>query len=348
LRVFEKGPQEAGRNLTRESVPFEMLGFAGFVPVERKERFVRLKLNRRFTTPDVSAFETVEYEKRSCVIRTADGSPVFEMHDIEVPSSWSQLASDILISKYIRKAGVSGGREGVVDHETSVRQVVGRIAQSIRAAGERMGGYFDSPEDAQTFEQEILWLLLHQFAAFNSPVWFNCGLFDEYGIEGSGGNWAWDEASGQAVELTRNYTRPQCSACFIQSVEDDLMSIFELMKKEARIFKYGSGTGTNFSSLRGRQEHLSGGGTSSGVMSFLEVYDRAAGATKSGGTTRRAAKMVCLDVDHPEIRDFVAWKSKEEKKGARADRGGVSLRFQRRSVSYGVGSEQQQLRARQR
>ncbi len=236
------------------------------------------------------------------------------MHDIEVPSKWSQLASDILISKYIRKAGVSGGREGVLDHEASVQQVVGRIARAIRAAGERMGGYFDSPEDATVFEQEMIWLLLHQFAAFNSPVWFNCGLFDEYGIQGSGGNWAWDEASGQAVELAHNYERPQCSACFIQSVNDDLMSIFDLMKKEARIFKYGSGTGTNFSSLRGRQEHLSGGGTSSGVMSFLEVYDRAAGATKSGGTTRRAAKMVCLDADHPEIRDFVAWKSKEEKK----------------------------------
>ncbi|HNY26554.1 MAG TPA: vitamin B12-dependent ribonucleotide reductase [Candidatus Sumerlaeota bacterium] len=280
----------------------------------RKERFVLLNLKRRFTTPEVHPLDTVECEKRSCVIRNADGSPVFEMHDIEVPSKWSQLASDILISKYIRKAGVSGGREGVADHEASIRQVVGRIARAIRAAGERMGGYFDSPEDAAVFEQEMIWLLLHQYAAFNSPVWFNCGLFDEYGIQGSGGNWAWDEAAGRAVELAHNYERPQCSACFIQSVDDDLMSIFELMKKEARIFKYGSGTGTNFSSLRGRQENLSGGGTSSGVMSFLEVYDRAAGATKSGGTTRRAAKMVCLDADHPEIRDFVTWKSKEEKK----------------------------------
>jgi ribonucleoside-diphosphate reductase alpha chain len=139
-------------------------------------------------------------------------------------------------------------------------------------------------------------------------VWFNCGLFQRYGIEGSGGNWAWSDAQGTVAETANAYEAPQCSACFIQSANDDLMSIFELVKNEARLFKYGSGTGSNFSALRGRQEKLSGGGTSSGLMSFLEVFDRAAGSTKSGGTTRRAAKMVCLDMDHPEIVDFIEWK----------------------------------------
>lgn len=269
-----------------------------------------MKIDRHFTTPGTDALDTAEYEKRSCAIRNPDGSAVFEMPDIEVPRHWSQLAGDILISKYIRKAGLPEAP----GHETSVRQVLRRIARTIRHAGETLGAYFDAPADAEAFEQELTWLLLYQRAAFNSPVWFNCGLFHEYGISGGEGNWAWNPAAGRVVEQTNNYKHPQCSACFIQSVGDDLMSIFGLVKREARIFKYGSGTGTNFSNLRGRQEQLSGGGTSSGLMSFLEVFDRAAGATKSGGTTRRAAKMVCLDADHPEIRDFVAWKRKEEHK----------------------------------
>jgi ribonucleoside-diphosphate reductase alpha chain len=156
--------------------------------------------------------------------------------------------------------------------------------------------------------------MTNQYGAFNSPVWFNCGLFHEYGITGSGGNWAWDEAAADVSETANAYERPQCSACFIQAVQDDLMGIYDLVKSEARLFKYGSGTGSNFSAIRGKQEKLSGGGTSSGLMSFLEVLDRAAGATKSGGTTRRAAKMVCLDMDHPEIEDFVTWKVREERK----------------------------------
>lgn len=269
-----------------------------------------MKISRHFSKPDVSPYDEVEYEQRSCVIRNADGSVVYEMHDVEVPRDWSQLASDILISKYIRKAGLGGS----ADSETSAQQVIGRVVRCIRGAGERMGNYFDSSEDATVFEQELTSILLHQRGAFNSPVWFNAGLYDSYGIKGGGGNWHWSDKEGALEEVENNYEHPQCSACFIQSVEDDLMSIFGLVKNEARIFKYGSGSGTNFSKIRGRQEVLSGGGTSSGLMSFLEVFDRAAGATKSGGTTRRAAKMVCLDADHPEIRDFVAWKGKEEKK----------------------------------
>ncbi|NOY93672.1 MAG: adenosylcobalamin-dependent ribonucleoside-diphosphate reductase, partial [Deltaproteobacteria bacterium] len=176
------------------------------------------------------------------------------------------------------------------------------------------GGYFADEVAADNFEAELAHLLVHQKAAFNSPVWFNCGLWHRYGIIGTGGNYAWDSKQDMITETDNAYERPQCSACFIQAVDDDLMAIYDLLKSEARLFKYGSGTGTNFSKIRGRQEMLSGGGTSSGLMSFLEVFDRAAGSTKSGGTTRRAAKMVSLDMDHPEIADFIEWKVREEKK----------------------------------
>jgi ribonucleoside-diphosphate reductase alpha chain len=260
------------------------------------------------------ALDEVRWEKRTSVITNPDGSVVFKMEGVEVPAEWSQLATDIVVSKYFRKAGLYGDKN---QGETSVQQVVHRIAHTIRDAGERFGGYFASPADADAFEDELAYLLVHQYGAFNSPVWFNCGLWHEYQVRGSGGNWAWQptaEAPDQIAPIDNAYARPQCSACFIQSIGDDLMSIYDLVKSEARIFKYGSGTGTNFSAIRGKQEKLSGGGTSSGLMSFLEVFDRAAGSTKSGGTTRRAAKMVCLDMDHPEIVDFINWKVREEKK----------------------------------
>ncbi|HEU4535383.1 MAG TPA: vitamin B12-dependent ribonucleotide reductase, partial [Polyangiaceae bacterium] len=266
---------------------------------------------RHYTTAGQDPFSSVVWERRTSVITNPDGSVVFKMEGAEVPEGWSQLATDIVVSKYFRKAGVDGdAKKG----ETSVKQVVERLARTIREAGERAGGYFATKRDAEAFEAELAHMLVHQVGAFNSPVWFNCGLFHRYGIEGSGGNWAWSEAAGEVVETKSAYEQPQCSACFIQSVNDDLMSLYELVKSEARLFKYGSGTGSNFSSIRGKQEKLSGGGTSSGLMSFLEVFDRAAGATKSGGTTRRAAKMVCLDMDHPEIVDFIQWKEREEKK----------------------------------
>src|SRR5260221_2151504 len=246
------------------------------------------------------------------------------MEGAEIPTEWSQLATDIVISKYFRKAGLHGKKEV---GETSVRQVVHRIAHTIRGAGEKLGGYFATKKDADVFEAELSWLMTNQYGAFNSPVWFNCGLFHEYGITGSGGNWAWSDAAEAVSETANAYERPQCSACFIQAVDDDLMSIYDLVKHEARLFKYGSGTGSNFSAIRGKQEKLSGGGTSSGLMSFLEVLDRAAGATKSGGSTRRAAKMVCLDMDHPEIVDFVNWKVREEKKAHALIAGGFSSDF---------------------
>ena len=268
-----------------------------------------LHVSRRFTRLGVHPFNELEWTRRTSMITNPDGSVVFKMEDAEIPSSWSQLATDIVVSKYFRKAGVP--RAG---SETSVRQVVKRLAHSIRTGGEKLGGYFATPEDAEAFEAELTHLLVNQKVAFNSPVWFNCGLYHEYGITGSSGNWFWNPETGTVEPTADAYSHPQCSACFIQSVNDDLMSIFELVKSEARLFKYGSGTGTNFSSLRGRQEKLSGGGTSSGLMSFLEVLDRGAGATKSGGTTRRAAKMVVLDMDHPEIVDFINWKMREERK----------------------------------
>jgi ribonucleoside-diphosphate reductase alpha chain len=270
-----------------------------------------LGLERRYTRADEPVLDAVVWERRRSIITNPDGSVVFKMDGAEIPAEWSQLATDIVVSKYFRKAGIRGDS---TKGETSVRQVVHRIAHTIRTAGEQLGGYFATKKDAEVFEDELTYLLVNQYGAFNSPVWFNCGLYHEYGIEGSGGNWAHDAATDRIVETENAYSRPQCSACFIQEARDDLMSIYDLMKAEARLFKYGSGTGTNFSCIRGKQEKLSGGGTSSGLMSFLEVFDRAAGSTKSGGTTRRAAKMVCLDLDHPEIVDFINWKVREEKK----------------------------------
>lgn len=275
-----------------------------------------LAFDRHFTQRGTDPLDQVTWERRSSIITNPDGSVVFKCEGAEIPADWSQLATDIVVSKYFRKAGLHGKKEV---GETSVRQVVHRLARTIREAGDHFGGYFATAKEADTFEAELTYLLVNQYGAFNSPVWFNCGLFARYGITGTGGNFTWNEQSkvgapDEIRETENAYERPQCSACFIQAINDDLMSIYELIKSEARLFKYGSGTGTNFSAIRGKQEKLSGGGTSSGLMSFLEVFDRAAGATKSGGTTRRAAKMVCLDMDHPEIVDFVNWKVREEKK----------------------------------
>jgi ribonucleoside-diphosphate reductase alpha chain len=283
-----------------------------------------LALNRRYTQPGQDPFASVVWERRQSVINNPDGSIVFKMEGAEIPAAWSQLATDIVVSKYFRKAGLYGDKS---QGETSVRQVITRLARTIRTAGEQLGGYFAARKDADTFEAELTFMLVNQFGAFNSPVWFNCGLYHEYRIEGSGGNWAYDETEATIVETKNSYQHPQCSACFIQAVDDDLMAIYDLVKNEARLFKYGSGTGSNFSAIRGRQEKLSGGGTSSGLMSFLEVLDRAAGATKSGGTTRRAAKMVCLDMDHPEIVDFINWKVREEKKAKALIAGGYDSDF---------------------
>jgi ribonucleoside-diphosphate reductase alpha chain len=252
------------------------------------------------------------------------------MESIEVPEHWSQVATDILAQKYFRKTGVPQFDEDnnpVIDEngkpklgaETSLKQVVHRIAGAWRWWGEQYH-YFDTEQDALVFYDELVYMLLNQMAAPNSPQWFNTGLAFEYGIKGSSqGHYYVDPESGELKKSEDAYTRPQPHACFIQSLRDDLINeggIFDLALREARIFKFGSGSGTNFSSLRGDNEPLSGGGISSGLMSFLKVFDRAAGAIKSGGTTRRAAKMVILDIDHPDIEKFIEWKAKEEEKVA--------------------------------
>jgi len=275
-----------------------------------------LQFKRQFTREDVSVFDMFEYDYRTSVIRNPSGEIVFEMNNVEVPRSWSQIATDIIAQKYFRKAGVPQP-DGTLGRETSAKQVAHRLANCWRVWGERYG-YFDSEEDAQIFYDELVYSILNQACVPNSPQWFNTGLYESYGIKGKPqGHYYVDPVDGELKKSTSAYERPQPHACFILSVEDDLVNdggIMDLWVREARIFKYGSGVGTNFSNLRGEGEKLSGGGTSSGLMSFLKIGDRAAGAIKSGGTTRRAAKMVCLDLDHPEIELFVDWKVEEEKK----------------------------------
>jgi ribonucleoside-diphosphate reductase alpha chain len=275
-----------------------------------------MKFQRHFTTEGVSPYDLFEYDFRTSVIRNPTGEVVFEMNNVEVPRQWSQIATDILAQKYFRKAGVPQP-DGTTGRETSIRQVAHRLAHCWRAWGERYG-YFASEADAQVFYDELVYGILNQACVPNSPQWFNTGLYESYGIKGKPqGHFYVDPADGKVHRSTSAYERPQPHACFILSVEDDLVNdggIMDLWVREARIFKYGSGVGTNFSNLRGEGERLSGGGTSSGLMSFLKIGDRAAGAIKSGGTTRRAAKMVCLDMDHPEIELFIDWKVEEEKK----------------------------------
>ncbi|HEU0222506.1 MAG TPA: adenosylcobalamin-dependent ribonucleoside-diphosphate reductase, partial [Paracoccaceae bacterium] len=279
-------------------------------------------------------------------IRNPDGSIVFQLKDIEVPAEWSQVASDVLAQKYFRKRGVPARlkrvpEEGVPDFlwrsvpdeaaladlpeeerfggERSAVQVFDRLAGAWAYWGWK-GGYFEGEADASAYFDEMRFMLAAQMGAPNSPQWFNTGLHWAYGLDGPGqGHWHVDERTGEAVVSASAYERPQPHACFIQSVADDLVNeggIMDLWVREARLFKYGSGTGTNFSSLRGENEPLAGGGKSSGLMSFLKIGDRAAGAIKSGGTTRRAAKMVICDLDHPDIEDFITWKLREEQKVA--------------------------------
>lgn len=284
----------------------------------RKNDKKGLKVNRLYTQDNVSVYDQFEYELRSSVIRNPAGDAVFEMHNVEVPKGWSQVATDILAQKYFRKAGVPQA-DGSLGGERSIKQVAHRLADCWKSWGERYG-YFATATDATVFYDELVYSLLDQMAAPNSPQWFNTGLYTAYGITGKPqGHYFVNPDTNQLEKSTSAYERPQPHACFILSVDDDLVNgggIMDLWTREARIFKYGSGVGTNFSNIRGEGEKLSGGGTSSGLMSFLKIGDAAAGAIKSGGTTRRAAKMVCLDLDHPEVLDFIDWKMKEEDKVA--------------------------------
>ena len=287
-----------------------------------------LRISRRFTEVDGDPYENIAWEYRDSRISNPDGSIVFEMNDAEIPASWSQVATDIMVSKYFRKAGVpqydSDGNElldesgnQLTGPERSAQQVFNRLAETWRFWGETKG-YFAGRDDADAFEDELKFMLANQMAAPNSPQWFNTGLFNNYGLTGPAqGFWFVDDETGDLVASPDSYSRPAPHACFILSVGDDLVNpggIMDLWVREARIFKFGSGAGSNFSNIRAENELLSGGGKSSGVMSFLKIGDRAAGAIKSGGTTRRAAKMVILDVDHPDIEQFINWKKAEEDK----------------------------------
>lgn len=284
----------------------------------KKQKGSGLSFERFYTREGVAPFDMFEYDYRTSVIRNPNGEKVFEMTNVEVPKHWSQIATDILAQKYFRKAGVPQP-DGSTGRETSIKQVAHRLADCWRAWGEKYG-YFASAKDAQVFYDELIYSILHQSCAPNSPQWFNTGLYNSYGIDGKAqGHYYVDPITGKLERSQNAYERPQPHACFILSVDDDLVNeggIMDLWVREARIFKYGSGVGTNFSHIRAEGEKLSGGGTSSGLMSFLKIGDRAAGAIKSGGTTRRAAKMVCLDLDHPEIENFIDWKVEEEKKVA--------------------------------
>src|SRR5436309_8371861 len=238
-----------------------------------------LRFERYYTTPGVDPFDTVEWEVRDAVISNEKGEKVFEQKGVEMPRFWSQTATNVVVSKYFR------GQLGAPDRERSVRQLIGRVVDTLAGWG-RQGGYFATEEDALAFHAELKHILLYQYACFNSPVWFNVGI----------------EA------------KPQCSACFINAVDDTMDSILTLAKTEGMLFKFGSGTGSNLSKLRSSREPLAGGGTASGPVSFMKGFDAFAGVIKSGGKTRRAAKMVMLDVDHPDIVDFIRCKEVEERK----------------------------------
>ncbi|WP_108660386.1 vitamin B12-dependent ribonucleotide reductase [Acuticoccus kandeliae] len=305
-----------------------------------------MRIERRYTTDGQSPYDGIEFRKAVSEIRNPDGSTVFRLDNVMVPASWSQVATDIIAQKYFRKAGVPAKltrveeegvpvwlRRSVADEaaiaalpaaertvgETDSRAVFDRLAGAWTYWGWK-GRYFDTEDDARAFYDENRYMLATQKVAPNSPQWFNTGLHWAYGIDGpSQGHYYVDPDSGELVRSNSAYEHPQPHACFIQSVSDDLVNeggIMDLWVREARLFKYGSGTGSNFSAIRGEGERLSGGGKSSGLMSFLKIGDRAAGAIKSGGTTRRAAKMVVVDIDHPDIEEYIDWKVREEQKVA--------------------------------
>ena len=265
-----------------------------------------LIFTRRFTTEGLSPYDELQWEQRTASITDSKGNIIFEQKNVDVPADWSMTATNIVASKYLH------GQLDTPERETGVRQLVGRVAEAIRDWG-ATGGYFATPEDAAIFHDELAHMLLTQKVAFNSPVWFNVGC-DRLEPDADGQNWHWDPSTGGVKYSASGYHNPQCSACFINSVDDSLDSILSLAKTEGMLFKWGSGTGTNLSSIRGSMENLSGGGVASGPLSFMRGFDAFAGVIKSGGKTRRAAKMVILNADHPDIMDFIECKAKEEAK----------------------------------
>src|SRR5580700_6028790 len=275
------------------------------IPATQK-RSAGLSFRRFFTKPGVSPYNEVEWDLRLAQITDSKGNVIFEQKDVEVPKDWSMTATNIVASKYLH------GKIGTPERETGVRQLVARVAETIRDWGMAQG-YFKTADDGATFHDELVHILVRQYAAFNSPVWFNVGC-DRIEPNSDGRSWHWNPQTHQVEFGVTGYTKPQCSACFINSVKDSLDSILTLAKTEGMLFKWGSGTGTNLSPLRGSTETLSGGGTASGPLSFMKGFDAFAGVIKSGGKTRRAAKMVILNVDHPDIIEFIECKQKEEAK----------------------------------
>ncbi|MGA1985288.1 MAG: vitamin B12-dependent ribonucleotide reductase [Candidatus Sulfotelmatobacter sp.] len=275
-------------------------------PASQKKTPSGLSFRRFFTKPGVSPYNEVEWDLRLAQITDAQGNIIFEQKNVEVPKDWSMTATNIVASKYLH------GKLNTPERETGVRQLVARVAETIRDWGMAQG-YFRTPEDGATFHDELVHILVRQYAAFNSPVWFNVGC-DRIEPNSDGRNWHWNPQTQQVEFGVTGYSKPQCSACFINSVKDSLDSILTLAKTEGMLFKWGSGTGTNLSTLRGSTETLSGGGTASGPLSFMKGFDAFAGVIKSGGKTRRAAKMVILNVDHPDIIEFIECKQKEEAK----------------------------------
>ena len=267
-----------------------------------------LKIERVFSTPKVSPFDEVEWDYRTAEINDDSGKVFFRQENVEVPKFWSELATKVVVSKYFY------GEVGTDEREKSIRQMIHRVARTITNWGVK-DGYFGK-ESAEIFYNELVWLCLNQYGAFNSPVWFNVGLFQEYGVgkNSAQGNWVYDHKTGKINRAKTQYENPQCSACFIQSVEDNMESIMNLACSEAMLFKFGSGTGSDLSPIRSSREKLSGGGRPSGPMSFLKVYDQVANVVKSGGKTRRAAKMNTLYDWHGDIEEFIEAKQIEEKK----------------------------------
>jgi ribonucleoside-diphosphate reductase alpha chain len=268
-----------------------------------------LVVPRVFSKPGVSPFDELEWDYRTAEIVDDSNKVIFRQENVEAPTSWSPLATKVVVSKYFY------GEMGTAERETSVRQIIHRVTRTIADWGKAQG-YFASDKDAETFYNELTWLCVNQHGSFNSPVWFNCGLFHQYGVgkNSDAGNFYYDRAEAKIKRAPTQYEYPQCSACFIQSVDDSMEDIMELARSEAMLFKFGSGTGTDLSTLRSRREKLSGGGRPSGPLSFLRVYDSIASVVKSGGKTRRAAKMNTLKVWHPDIKDFIDAKPNEERK----------------------------------
>ena len=281
-----------------------------------------LEIRPTFCPTDVdSPFDTTEWDLRTAAIKGEDGKVLFEQSACEIPAAWSQLATNVVVSKYFY------GEIHTPEREHSVKQLVHRVARTIADWGIK-DGYFKTKQDGENFYRDLAWLCVHQHGAFNSPVWFNVGLYNQYGVKGAPCNWRWDEAKRDVVMPDNPYEYPQGSACFIQSVRDNMEDIMDLARSEAMLFKFGSGTGTDLSTLRSQREKLAGGGKPSGPLSFMRVYDQVAAVVKSGGKTRRAAKMQSLKVTHPDIMEFIECKSKEEKKARiLIEKGGYDSNF---------------------